>query len=73
MLGGTFRSLIAGAVLALLLATNVSAGPIAEAVGKGWDAVAAKIVKVHDAAKSIKPKKLIKGIAAKHGGCCHSK
>jgi hypothetical protein len=76
---GTFRSFIAGLVFSLVLYSSAPAGPIAEAVGKGWDKVAGKIVKVHEAAESLKPKgKLIKGVTRKvkqmqAGGCCHSK
>ena len=75
MIGDHFRSFVAGLAFTLLVCNNVPAGPIAEAVGKQWDKAAGKIVKVHDAAKSLKPKgKLIKGAVSKAkmtaGGCC---
>ena len=77
MIGDNFRSFVAGLAFTLILCNSAPAGPIAEAVGKQLDKAAGKIVKVHDAAKAIKPKrKLIKGAALKAkskmtaGGCC---
>lgn len=76
---GTIRSFIAGLVFALVMVTDLPAGPFAEAVGKRWDKFAGKIVKVNEALKPLKPKgKLVKGVAKKvkqagEGGCCNGK
>lgn len=76
MRGDQFRPFVAGLAFTFMLCNNLPAGPIAAAVGKQWDKVAGKIVKVHDAAKAVKPKgKLVKGVASKakskmtSGGC----
>ena len=76
MRGGNLRSFVAGLAFTFMLCNSLPAGPVAEAVGKQWDKVAGKIVKVHDAAKAVKPKgKLVKGVASKAkskmaaGGC----
>ena len=67
-----FRTLCAGLILALVLHSNLPAGPIAKALGKGWD-------KAAEAAKAHAPKgKLMEHAKAKMkhtgpGGCCHGK
>ncbi len=72
MSGNLLRSFISGLILALAFSTNLPAGPLAKALGKGWD-------KAAEAAKAHKPKgKLLehakaKGNHAGAGGCCHGK
>jgi len=80
MRGHSVGAFVAGLVVCCVMATRAPAGPIAETVGKGWDKVAAGIVKVNEKAKAAMPKgKLIKGakasVAAKAKGlgggkCC---
>ena len=78
MRGGKFRSLIAGLAFTAMMCTDLPAGHIAEAIGKGWDKAAGKIVKIHKAAKPLKPSgKHIKGAMARlkpaGAGCCCGK